>query len=340
MESFDGDNSGNHLDKPGDSDGGSNDTLEAKIAELRKTKEQLKRAKDDATDSWLDSKPLIDELERLKSELTITQNQNSISNNMISELESKLETLVKDIRAKREEELRAVKTVNEMNRVLEQTRKELEQLKADRDDERRTRSKLKNTLRLRRQTLRTLQFTLRAVRIESEAFGASAAKEIQYIDHLESDNSPVELTQEDYYALKRRAKEETSLATWRVSVAMEQRATAEAAQNSALKRLKETRPDKKSPSRKGNGKMVEVEETKEEEAGDLDLIKLDVDEVPNKDFALPKARAKEINQNKKGKPQLMNKSKSRRNTVLTVKKKISIVARIKFFLGSIKGMFR
>ncbi|KAK8517554.1 hypothetical protein V6N13_127723 [Hibiscus sabdariffa] len=300
MESLDGKNMGNHLDKPRDSDEGSDDTLEAKIAELRKTKEQLKRAKDDATDSWLDSKPLIDELERLKSELIITQNQNSVSNNMISELESKLETIVKDIRAKREEELRAVKTVNEMNRVLEQTRKELEQLKADKDDEHRTRSKLKNTLRLRRQTLRTLQFTLRAVRIESEAFRESATKAIQYIDHPESDHSPVELTQEDYYALKRRAKEETSLATWRVSVAMEQRATAEAAQISALKRLKETRPDKKSQRINGNGKMVEVDETEQEEAGDQDLTKLDVDEVPNKDFELPKARAKEINRVSKG----------------------------------------
>ncbi|KAK9012965.1 hypothetical protein V6N11_040993 [Hibiscus sabdariffa] len=323
------------MDKPRDSNTGNHDTLESKITELQKTKEELKRAKNNATDSWLDSKPLIDELERLKSELTIAQNQNSISNNMILELESQLETIVKDIRAKREEELRAVKTVNEMNRLLEQTREELEQLKADKDEERRTRSKLKNTLRLRRQTLRTLQLTLRAVRIEAEAFGASAAKAVQYIDHPESDNSPVELTQEDYYALKRRAKEETSLANWRVSVAMEQKANAEVARNSALKRLKETCPDKKSRRIKGEGKKVEVE-MRQEEAGDLVLTKLDADEVPNEDLALPKARAKEIYR----KPQSMSKSKSRRNTVLKVKKKISILARLKNCFVSIKGMFR
>ncbi|KAL4379470.1 hypothetical protein GQ457_02G007710 [Hibiscus cannabinus] len=340
METFDFEETGNHMDKPRDSNTGNHDTLEAKITELQKTKEELKRAKDNATDSWLDSKPLIDELERLKSELTIAQNQNSISDNMILELESQLETIVNDIRAKREEELRAVKTVNEMNRLLEQTREELEQLKADKDEERRTRSKLKNTLRLKRQTLRTLQLTLRAVRIESEAFGASAAKAVQYIDHPESDNSPVELTQEDYYALKRRAKEETSLANWRVSVAMEQKANAEVARISALKRLKETRPDKKSRRIKGEGKMVEVEETRQEEEGDLELTKLDADEVPSEDLALPKARAREIYRNKQGKPQSMSKSKSRRNTVLKVKKKISILARLKNCFVSIKGMFR
>ena len=97
------------------------------------------------------------------------------------------------------------------------------------------RSKLKQTLRLRRQTLRALQLTLRAVRKEPEAIGASAAEALRYIDHPEPDNSPVQLTQEDYYALKRKTKEETSL---RVSVAMEQKVTKEAGRNLALTRIK------------------------------------------------------------------------------------------------------
>ncbi|MBA0592085.1 hypothetical protein Gorai_009072 [Gossypium raimondii] len=341
MQSFDGDGerTENDLDKPRDSDAGISNTLEAKVEELRKTKEELMRAKENATDSWLDSKPLLDELERLKSDLVIAQNQNSISKNMISELESQLETIVKDIRAKREEELKAVKTINETNRNLEQMREELEQLKADKDEERRTRSKLKQTLRLRRQTLRTLQLTLRAVRIESDAFRASAAKALQYTDHPESDNSPVQLTQEDFYALKRRAKEETSLANWRVAVAMEQKATAEAAQNLALRRSKETHPDNKLQRRKGDRRMVEGEETKQEEAGDQDMTKQEVEEVLNEDFVFPKARAKEINQNKQGKRQRMSKPKSRKIPVSKIKKKVSILSQMKICLVHIKRIF-
>lgn len=339
MQSFDGEPTENDLDKPRDSYTGISNTLEATVEELRKTKEELMRAKENATDSWLDSKPLLDELERLKSGLLIAQNQNSISKNMISELESQLQTIVKDIRAKREEELKAVKTINETNWALEQKREELEQLKADKDEERRTRSKLKQTLWLKRQTLRRLQLTLRAVRIESEAFRASAGKALQHTDHPESDNSPVQLTQEDFYALKRRVKEETSLANWRVAVAMEQKATAEAAQNLALRRSKETHPDNKLQRRRGDRRMVEREEMKQEEAGDQDMTKKEVEEVLNEDFVFPKARAKKINQNKQGKLQRTSKSKSRKIQVSKIKKKVSILSRMKIWLVHIKGIF-
>ncbi|XWS45300.1 hypothetical protein CRYUN_Cryun15aG0125000 [Craigia yunnanensis] len=221
-----------------------------------------------------------------------------------------------DIRSKREEELKAVKMVNEMKQAPEQTREQLEQLKADKDEEHRVRSKLKQTLRLRRQTLRTLQLTLRAVRIESAAIGASAAEALRCIDHPESDNSPVQLTQEDYYALKRRAKEETSMANWQVSVAMEQEATTEAGRNLALTRIKETHPDNRSSRRKAVDKIVI-----DEEAGDQDLTKQGVDEVLYRGFAFPKAQAKAIAEYKQWKPQWMRKSKRRKNKEFKKKRK-------------------
>ncbi|XVF15598.1 hypothetical protein REPUB_Repub09cG0168200 [Reevesia pubescens] len=325
MESFDNERA-EYLEQARESYKGSNIILEAE-AELREMKEELKRAKDNATESWLESKPLIDELERLKSDLKTAQNQSSMSNNVILELESQLETIVKDIRSKREEELKATKMANELNPAVEQTREELERLKADKDEEHRTRSKLKQTLRLRRQTLRRLQLTLRAVRIESEAFGASAAEALRYINHQEPDNSPVQLTRDEYYALKRKAKEETSLADWRVSVAMEQKLTAEASRNLALTRLKETHPDNRT-RREGNDKIVVHEETKQEEA-DQDLTKQGVDEVPNTNFAFPKARAKAIAQHKQGKQQWMSKSKGRKNKEFRTEKKVSILSQLK-----------
>ncbi|KAK6237606.1 hypothetical protein QUC31_003075 [Theobroma cacao] len=323
MESFDNERTENYLGQEGESDKGSSNTLVAKVAELRKIKEKLKRAKDKATESWLHSKPLIDELEMLKSDLATAQNQCTISDHVILELESQLETIIIDIRSKREGELKATKMINEVNQALEHVREELEQLKADKDEEHRARSKLKQTLRLRRQTLRTLQPTLRAVRIESEAFGASAAEALRYINHPESDSSPVQLTQEDYYALKRRAKEETTLADWRVSVAVEQKVTAEAGKNSALKRLKETHPDKRLRRRTAEDKKVIDEETKQEEAGHQDLTKQGVDKVLNRGFAFPKAQAKAIAEYKQGKPQQISKSKSRKNKESKMKKKKS-----------------
>ncbi|OMP02059.1 hypothetical protein COLO4_11369 [Corchorus olitorius] len=333
MESFDDEREKLDLHQARDFDDGRINTLEAKMAELRKIKEELKSARDNATESWLESKPLIDELERRKSDLATAQNQHSISNTLIVELESQFETIVMEIRSKREEELKASKTINEMNRALEHTREELEQLKTDRDEEQRARSKLKQTLRLRRQTLRTLQLTLRAMRMESEAFGASEAEALRYINHPESDNSPVQLTQEDYYALKRRAKEETSLADWRISVAMEQKITAEKGRNLALARLKETDPDSRPRKIKTEERIVEDEDSKQEEAGDMDLSKQGVDEARNRGFAFPKARAKAIAEYKKGPPNRVSKP-------IRMTKKVTILWKLKSCFLHIKRLFK
>lgn len=194
----------------------------AKMAELGKLKEKLTKAEDEAVQSWLDSKPLIDELEKLRSELADAKSRTALSNAAIPELQSQLETLTTSIRVKKEEELTIRTMINKINEVLQRTQAEMEQLKMERDEKHRARLKIKQVLRLRRQTLRTLQLTLRAVRLESEAYGASAAEANHYINHSQMDDTMVKLNQEEYHALKKKAREETSLAEWRIAVSMEQ----------------------------------------------------------------------------------------------------------------------
>jgi chromosome segregation ATPase len=150
---------------------------EAKMAELMKTKKELKRASDSATQSWLDSRPLIDELDRLKSGLASAKNQSTMSKIAISEIESQLESTNTCIKSKKEEELKVTKMINEISQALDQTREKLERIKQDIDEERRGRLKLKQVVHVSNQTLWTLQLMLRAVRLESEAFGKSEAED-------------------------------------------------------------------------------------------------------------------------------------------------------------------
>ncbi|KAK3222666.1 hypothetical protein Dsin_009691 [Dipteronia sinensis] len=173
-------------------------TIDAKMAELVMIKEELKRARDSVTQSCLDSKPLIDELETLKAALASAKNRFSMSNVVISELELELETTSKSIRSKKEEEHKARRTVGEASQALDQTRVELESLKLVMEEELRARSKHKQVQRLRKQTLRMLQLTVRAARIESEAFGESDAEALRQIKNLETDSSTVQLTHEEY----------------------------------------------------------------------------------------------------------------------------------------------
>ncbi|KVI02669.1 Protein of unknown function DUF827, plant [Cynara cardunculus var. scolymus] len=211
--------------------------LSDKIEELHRTNEELKQAKDEAMQSWLDSRPLIDELERLQSGLADAKEQSD--NGLVSKLESELMEIHLTIRAKKEEELKAGTEINHMTRASEALREEMERIKLETDEIRRTRSKMRKGIKLRRQRLRTLKLTLRAVRLESEAYAASAAAAVDQIGRARSldHTDTIELTQEDYFALTRRAKEETSLADWRVVVATEQRVVAEESRDSALKKL-------------------------------------------------------------------------------------------------------
>ena len=63
-------------------------------------------------------------------------------------------------------------------------------------------------------------------------------------NNIPTDITTVQLTQEDYYELTRRAKEETSLADWQVSVSTKQRLVVETSQDAALRRLEELHTNK------------------------------------------------------------------------------------------------
>lgn len=105
---------------PQENNGG--EILEAKIAELIKTKEELKKAKEVATQSWLDSRPLIDKLERSKSRLSNCQSRFSASNKFISELESELKRANESIKSKKAEELETRRNKTEIRMNIDQTK--------------------------------------------------------------------------------------------------------------------------------------------------------------------------------------------------------------------------
>ncbi|GJS06048.1 hypothetical protein Tco_0362844 [Tanacetum coccineum] len=295
--------------------------LSDKIEELHRTKEELKQAKDEAMQSWLDSRPLIDELEKLQSELANAKKQSE--NDIVTKLESELMAINMSIRVKKEEELKATNDINEMTRVSESIREEMERLKLEISEGRRARSKKKMVIKMRRQTLRTLKLTLRAVRLESEAYGASAESALEQINHarVSDHGATIELTEEDYFALTRRAKEETSLADWRVVVANEQRLVAEESRDLALKD-----PTLEGGSMKNN-KAGEISNNKE---GDISGNGV-------KSFRLrartpfPKGRANQI---------ANDGTKGNKNQMQVGKKKPSIFIEIKsFFARKIKYLF-
>lgn len=306
--------------------------LEAKRKELIKTRQEIKISKDRSTQSWLHSKPLADELEKLNSDLESAKNPSSTSDLVISDLQSQLESMNMSIKLRKAEEVKAKMKITEINLALDQTRDEMENLKMETNEEQRVRSKLKKDLRLKRQSFRTLQLTLRAIRIETEAFGASAAEALEYIKRSEVDETKMELTYEEYQALTRKVKEETSRADWRVSVSMEQKLDAEASRNSALRRLKELRSRNRSRRRTGEENVTREENivVVEEEEPDL-KIKPETQEVNNKQIAFPTARAEVISR-KRPRSRRFERSESNARSGKKKKKKSSIFQQIKSFL--------
>ncbi|KAK7331113.1 hypothetical protein VNO77_25327 [Canavalia gladiata] len=211
--------------------------LEAAKAELAKAKRELSRAKENAMQSWLDSKPLIDELEKQKLNLANAQQGSNTTKAAIAELESQLDIIHKSIKSKREDQLKTESMIHEINHALDQTRNGMERLNFERKKEKQMLAKLRQTLNLRKQAVQTLQLTLRAVLLESDAVEQSSAKALQQINHSENQRDVAHLTHENYYALTRRGKEKISQANWRVSVSMEQKLAAESSRELMLSRL-------------------------------------------------------------------------------------------------------
>ena len=250
--------------------------LKIKKAELIEIKEELKKAKDSATQSWLDSRPLIDELEQLKSGLARAEKRHATSTTLISDLQLELEKINTTIKSKMEEEVNATRMVNEINMSLDQLREEMEGPTRYTDRKRQSKLKLQQVLRLRRKRLLSFQLALAAARKEAEAYGASAVDAARYIDKFNNwdlmlmegsatyGTNTVQLSHEEYQALRKGAEERDSIATWRVSVAEEERLAAKGSRDLALTKLKEVKAGRLTPrERKVNN--VNIEKMAEEE---------------------------------------------------------------------------
>ncbi|CAN1238248.1 hypothetical protein LINGRAPRIM_LOCUS2067 [Linum grandiflorum] len=296
------------------------------MKELIKTNEDLKVAKDQAVQSWLDSKPLIDELEKLQSEVNAAKNRNAA----ISDLQLELEDNQRRMSSKMEEELQAIKVTNELTKALDQTCKDLETIKLEADEQRRERLKLKQVLRIRRQTLRSLQLKLRAVRIEAEAFAMSLEDASANIDNSKMDNDIKLLSGEEYCSLVRREREETSLSNWRVSVAEEQKLATEASRNMALSRLSQVCETKKRWGEEDS--IVEHEETR---AVVAEGTTGDSSGRVGGQIVIPKARARAMREET-----ARNNNSRKRMTVKKRRKNQSFFSKITDFIKGIKKWFR
>ncbi|KAM7251036.1 hypothetical protein ACFE04_022919 [Oxalis oulophora] len=302
--------------------------LQEKIVELDKTKEELERAKESSTQSWLDSKPLIDELEKLKSDLADSQNR-SKSDIILPELETEFEITIKSIRERKKKEFETTKMIAEINQDLDGTNRELEKIKSDVDAEQRASGKLKQVLWVKKQTLRRSKLTLRAVRLESEAFRESLAETQRHINNAHSDKT-VEISQEEYYALTRKAKEETRAAERRVTISMEEKLAAETSRNLALKRLKESYSGNRSRRRRVKEDMEKAEER---QPGYMA-----VPTVNNRGLDLHEAREKPIANSVP--PRRIMRSQSNRNKKMVKRKRASIFKQIRsFFKRSMTKLF-
>ncbi|KAG8641239.1 hypothetical protein MANES_13G125400v8 [Manihot esculenta] len=306
-------------------------TLQSKMAELSLIKEDLQKEKGSTTQSYFAYRTLTDELGKLQSTLAVVKNRTSMStsmsNAMILELVSKLEAINMSIRSKMEEEVEMKQTINEINEAMDEARKEKETNKRDMEEERRVRSELKQVLRMRRQKLRTLQLQIQAVERESEAFLASAAEALELLNNSRTDNNcTIQLTMEEYKDMKERAKEETTLAEWRVSLFMKQQLAAEVNRNMALSRLKELRRRKSKEKEKNEDAQItrEIEEHQPSPAREEGQVK--------KREALSKPPGKAAGKLSKN---------SRKNKRRGKKKKQSILFQIRrFFVRNISRFFR
>ncbi|KZV23100.1 hypothetical protein F511_06624 [Dorcoceras hygrometricum] len=234
--------------------------LQKRMAELEMIKDNLKQAKDDATQSWLDSRPLIDELETMQAELSSAKDRVAKAEATIFELQAQLETINTRIQSAKEGEERCHVMISDINQAQHKTQEEMEQHKAKTDDKRRRKSKLKQVLRLKKQTLEALELTLEAIKLESEAFGTSAAQALHHINNSEATNIMMELSQEEYNLLKKRASEQISTAEWRISVSQEEKLAAENTRDSAFARLQKLNPSKGYTPRNIDGRIVGEED--------------------------------------------------------------------------------
>lgn len=93
---------------------------------------------------------------------------------------------------------------------------------------------------------------------------------VQQADLAKTQVNLVHIDQEEYWALRRRAEEEESLAEWRIMASIKQKAAAEESRNLALKRLEDAKEGNLSRRRRttegeNKKKINNREESREEE---------------------------------------------------------------------------
>lgn len=218
------------------------DLLTAKTAELEKVMEDLKQAKEEAMQSWLDSRPLIDELEKMQAELNSTRARVLKANSCITELQAQLGTMDMCIKSAKDGEQNMHMMINDKNQEVHMMQEDTEQLKTKIVKKRRRRSKLKLVLRLKRQTLQTLELTCEAVKLESKAFSTSTSQALYYNNYTETARVMIQLTQDEYGCLKEEANKQISLAEWRISVSAKEKLAAENSRDLAFRRLQSLHP--------------------------------------------------------------------------------------------------
>ncbi|KAL0321986.1 UNVERIFIED_CONTAM: hypothetical protein Scaly_2495000 [Sesamum calycinum] len=87
-------------------------------------------------------------------------------------------------------------------------------------------------------------------------------KLFNYINNSETANIMVQLTKEEYDFLKREAKEQTSLAEWRISVSEEEKLAAENSRDLAFRRLQSIYPRNISSQRNMTEQTIRNEKSK------------------------------------------------------------------------------
>lgn len=310
--------------------------LRAETAELEKMEDVLKQAKDEAMQSWLDSRPIIDELEKVQAELQSAKARVSKANNTISELQAQLGTTDMCIKSTKEEEQKFLMMIDDKNQALHKAQDEMEQLKLKIDQKRRRRSKLRPVLRLKRQTLQTLQLTCAAIQLESEAFATSAAQALRHIiDNSEAADIMVQLTQEEYDYLKREASKQTSLAERRISVSAEEKVAAEKSRDLAFRRLQNLYPRTISSQRNTMEQTIHKETTMKKKGGPANTRVRT--ESSHRHFSRTQVKSPTGVNKRSPKQQYKNNN----NNYLVKKNKSSFFVRIKkFFVRKISKYFK
>nr|CAD1832248.1 unnamed protein product [Ananas comosus var. bracteatus] len=111
---------------------GEDETLKATLKELAETREEIRRAREEAVQAWLDSMPLVNKLEKLQSNLSRTTNKLELVNIAVASLESLLESTDRSIKYKQGEEAKSKVSIKEMRKEVDRARMEAEEETAGR----------------------------------------------------------------------------------------------------------------------------------------------------------------------------------------------------------------